>query len=68
MVEGSATNGFEELPGNKVRVLQYSYIGEAYQLLNLNGTDGVTNVVMAREDGEGEDGDLVEPADAVIWG
>lgn len=59
--------GFEAVGGNGVRVLQYSYIGQAYQTLNLNGTDGILNRVMAREDGTGSVGDRVEPADAVIW-
>ncbi len=69
LVEGSANgNGFESLPGGKVRVLQFSYIGETFQLLNLNGVDGVTNVAMSREDGTGSPGDRVAPADAIQWG
>lgn len=59
--------GFEVVGGNGVRVLQYSYIGQPYQTLNMNGTDGILNRVMAREDGTGSVGDRVEPADAVIW-
>lgn len=57
---------YEELAGPKFRVLQFGYIGEAFQLTDL-AAGTVTDLTLTRQDATGVAGDRVEPADAVQW-